>query len=248
MSRHASLSPSSAHRWMYCAASRWLEAYYPQSSSAFINEGHDAHQLAAQCLESGRDALAYIGCTMNKGNTVDIAMAHAVQQYLDRVRKAAQGHTLLVEHALVLTPFTGEPEAVGTADALILNTQTHTEGAQLEVHDLKFGRGTLVDARHNEQLALYALGALHAFENLAPFKGFRLVIHQPRRAHYSEWVCTLETLQDFAQQVAQAAFAAQAIENLSRQALRAYTTAGEKQCRFCRAKGKCAAYKQFAAR
>ncbi len=248
MSKRAYLSPSAAHRWMHCPASPWLEARAPQSSSAFIDEGHDAHQLAALCLTEQCDAAAYLGCTMDRGNRVDAAMVQAVQQYVARVRDAACGHTLLVEHEVPLTPFTGEEGAVGTADALILNTQANAEEVQLQVHDLKFGRGALVDARYNEQLALYALGAWHAFGHLVEVKHFRLVIHQPRRTHYSEWVCTLETLQKFAQQVAQAALVAQSIENLSPECLRTYTIAGEKQCRFCRVKGKCAAYKRFMAK
>ncbi len=244
-SKHARLSPSSAHRWMYCAASPWLEAHAPQSSSSFIDEGHDAHQLAALCLKADCDTTHYLGHKMDKGKTVDLKMAQAVQQYVGRVRAAAHGHILLVEHEVPLTALTGEEGAMGTADALILNTQAHPEGAELQVHDLKFGRGTLVHAQHNEQLALYALGALQAFKHLACFARFRLVIHQPRRAHYSEWVCTLDVLQDFAQQVMQAARAAQAVENMPRPNLSAYATPGEKQCRFCRAKGKCVAYKQF---
>ncbi len=244
-SSHARLSPSSAHRWMRCPASPWLEAPYPPMSSAVTNEGQDAHQLAALCLTACCDTKTLLGHTMDNGNIVNKKMARAVQLYVDRIRQSAAGHTLLVEHQVPLTPFTGEKEAVGTADAVILKIENMPDGAELEVHDLKYGRGVCVEAKNNAQLALYALGAKHAFSHLADFKRFRMVIHQPRLTHHVEAVWAAETLHAFAQEIKQSAQTVYALEKMLSSSLYEAAVPGKSQCRFCRARRDCPAYAQF---
>lgn len=68
-----------------------------------------------------------------------------------------------------------------TADAIII---TPTE---LQVHNLKFGRGVKVTAENNKQLQLYALGALEQFSVLQDFETVRMFIPQPRIGKESEW-------------------------------------------------------------
>lgn len=88
---HAQLSPSSAERWMTCPGSVALSKGAPDDSSSFADEGTDAHELAAKCLESGKDAADFIGETMGKGNVVGADMAFHVQGYVDYVRDIVRG-------------------------------------------------------------------------------------------------------------------------------------------------------------
>ena len=75
----------------------------------------------------------------------------------------------------------GVPNSFGTADCIIL------AGDTIKIIDLKYGMGVKVDAEENEQLMLYALGALETFGILGDFTKAKLVIVQPRLNHISEW-------------------------------------------------------------
>jgi len=237
MAAHAQLSPSSAHRWLHCPGSVPLEAECPDDSSDFADEGTAAHELAAMALTNGQDASAFLGRVIEvngKGWEVTVEMAEHVQTYIDYVR-ALDGE-LMVEQRLSIEALTNEPDAKGTADAVVLLPD------ELIVVDLKYGRGVKVDAEHNEQLQIYALAALDAFDFLGDFQRVRLVIVQPRLDHISEWDCAACALRDFSQQVTRGAarcFAAIEYHGKYTALHEKYLTPGEKQCRFCRAKAIC---------
>ena len=99
-----------------------------------------------------------------------------------------------------------------------------------------------VDAEQNEQLQLYALGALEQFSMLYDFETVRLFIHQPRLNHVSEWALTVEELQAFGERAQEAAASVIVMFNIAEcdgvnsLPLENFTP-GEKQCRFCKAKG-----------
>jgi CRISPR/Cas system-associated exonuclease Cas4 (RecB family) len=233
MTAHAKFSASGAHRWMRCPASLALEATVPNRSSGFANEGTAAHELAEMCLTSGNDADAFVGrVILVEGDSfvVDEDMAAYVQAFVDPVRELADGGVLLVEQRVDFAAAIGVEagQGFGTADAIVI-----TRDGELQVHDLKYGRGVKVDAQDNEQLQLYAIGAVRMLDMAYDFDRARLFIHQPRLGHLSEWAVSLPELQDFA------VLAKDVTENI--QVGTPDYVPAEKQCRFCNAKDFCPA-------
>ncbi|EPZ6099324.1 DUF2800 domain-containing protein [Klebsiella aerogenes] len=234
---HARLSPSSAHRWMPCHGSLALESTQPDKSSAFAEEGTRAHELAEKILNGRLQGFEHQGGT-------DPEMHDYVLRYVDAVWTLAEGNELMVEQRVDFSHIVGVENSFGTADAVVI------VGNELQIHDLKYGRGVQVDAEQNEQLQLYALGALEQFNLLYDFDSVRLFIHQPRLNHVSEWALSVEELEAFGQRAQEAAanvivmFNIAECEGVNTLPLENFTP-GEKQCRFCKASAICTAREQF---
>lgn len=215
---HAELSPSSAVRWMACPGSVALTKGMADTSSAHADEGTLAHEFAEAVLAEKPWA-----------KTLAPDMVENVTKYVNYVRDVVRGvnGTLLVEQRLPISGITGEPDAHGTSDVVILSED------ELIVVDLKYGMGVAVEAENNPQLQIYALAALHEFGLVQDFKTVRMVIHQPRLNSVTEWVQTVEELEAFGKTVAEAAVAT---------AMRdAPLVPSAKGCRWCKAKATCPA-------
>lgn len=243
MTGHAKLSPSGAHRWMACPGSAVLEAAFPDKGSAYAQEGTAAHELAAGHLSIGWNLAEYVGEDWH-GEEPDGTkwkvritqdMVDHVLDYAKLIREYAAGGTLLVEQRLGIGHITGEPDAKGTSDAVIVR------GSELIVADLKFGMGVKVDAEDNPQLQLYALGALEEFDMLGDFDRITMVIHQPRLNHVSEWSIPVDQLRAFGEKVRDAAASVAEALSVADIGVDSYLNPGEKQCRFCKAKATCPA-------
>lgn len=236
---HARLSPSGAHRWMACPGSVILEAAYPNASSVYANEGTLAHELAAGHLKEGWHLEDYVGESWRfedgTGTVITKDMVEYVKAYCDRVREHAEGGVLLVEQRLSIAHLTGEPDAKGTSDVVIV------KDGELIVIDLKYGMGVQVYAEANEQLYIYAASAVHAYEMIYGFDRVTVVIDQPRLHHRDSFTLPLDELRTFITTVEQASNTAASTSLMNDTELREQLRPGEKQCRFCRAKSTCPA-------
>jgi hypothetical protein len=239
---------------MSCAGSLAMEAGIPDRGSEFADEGTAAHFLASECLEGEHDAKFFLdqlihvteratgwGAAPSGADAsvykADADMCREVQKYIDAVREAAQGGELHVEQRLPI--FGGViPDQFGTSDAVIELPQL------LWIRDLKYGRGVQVFAEENEQLMLYALGALDEFDLLGDVEKVRMTIDQPRLNHSDTWECSVEHLRAFEQRaIAAGKLALEIAESgvLPAEHTQTYLAPGPDQCRFCKAKATCPA-------
>ena len=178
---HSKLGASSASRWMACPGSVNLSEGLPDTTSKYAEEGTQAHELAAVCLEHDNDAASYARAASlavdRTGFLVTEEMAEAVQVYLDTVRGDA-GDTApirLIEHKFDLEEL--HPGMFGTADCV----QVWPGRKFMRVYDYKHGAGVSVAVEGNKQLKYYALGALISYGK--PITEVELVIVQPRCSH-----------------------------------------------------------------
>lgn len=239
---HALLSASSAHRWLCCTAAPKLEAAFPDTTSTYAKEGTLAHEICELKLTK------YITTTPKATYTqkLNALKAHELYQpemdactdeYLDYVKSAALGYmvspSVLIERRVNFSDYA--PGGFGTADCLLL------AGDVLHVIDYKHGKGVVVDADHNPQMMLYALGAMHDFLPLYRFKRVKMTIVQPRVGNISVFDCTTDELLHWGETVVKV----KAAEALGDNPM---FTPGD-HCRFCRAKYECRArsehYKSF---
>ncbi|WP_186035339.1 DUF2800 domain-containing protein [Burkholderia gladioli] len=265
---HALLSPSSAYTWIECAASTAAQIGQPDESSEYADEGTAAHELAKWCLKDCHDAETYLGKIIPVGTVtrrdeqtgepiteprrtfeVDEDMAGYVQLYVDSVCErvkalelAGAQVQLLVEQRLSIEHITGEADARGTSDCVIIAIWPDGR-AELEVRDLKYGRGVEVSAERNYQAMVYAHAALYEHGEFADFQRVNIVIHQPRiKDAPSEWATTPAELDAWVDETARpAAQRAMLYVGSESPLVLSDFSPGEKQCKFCKAKAVCPA-------
>lgn len=193
---HALLSPSAAHRWLHCPPSAKLAAQVPGKTSMAAEEGTAAHALAEHKLlralrrRSQRPVSSYDTDTMEECTDDYVSF---VQEKLEQAKAECKDPLIFVEQHLNLEPLV--PGGFGTADCLIVSEK------HLWVIDLKYGMGVLVDAEHNPQLMIYALGALAALGNLYAVETVSLCIFQPRRENVSCWDIERKDLEEWGEKV-----------------------------------------------
>lgn len=245
---HSKFSASAAPRWLACPGSVVLSAGKPDSGSKYAAWGTVAHELADAALSAGWTKIPADGLqisTVVGEHMVDIDrdMVACVETYIANVREMTAGADLFrSERRVNYSRWIGVPEDAGwgTADVIAVL------GAELQVHDLKTGQGVEVDARDNEQMMLYAGGALAEIDDLGlDIETVRLVIHQPRiRQAPSEWSLSVDELRTWltgrARSGAASVLNAEACVNDPAFAT-TFLSPGEKQCKFCKAKATCPA-------
>lgn len=235
-STHSVLSPSSASRWCKCPASIAMSMGLKEESSPFALEGSCAHAVAESML-TGEAFQAPKGA--EDVNPDDFR--EEVRPYVDFVnglKETYKDATVMIEQRLDISSITGEAGAFGTSDAVVV------ADTDLYVIDLKYGRGVEVEADHNHQLAIYAAAAIEQFRFLGEVKTAHMVIVQPRLNHQSTWSVPVATLMSFIADIREAAKEAIRETDAHPKELRFCPSA--ETCRFCRARGGCAALAKYA--
>lgn len=230
--QHALLSASGAHRWLHCTGSPLLEKDFPDSTSVYAQEGTLAHELCELKLmaytgEITKRKLTSMKNKLMKSELWQPEMDSTSEAYLDYIKDITMSYTvkpvILTEKRVDFSRYV--PEGFGTADCLIL------AGDTLHVVDYKHGKGVVVDADHNPQMMLYALGAMSELSLLYRFKFAHMTIVQPRVNNISEFTMTADELTEWGEMV---------VKSKAEAAISGNGTfeAGD-WCRFCRAKQQC---------
>ena len=229
---HASLGASKAERWWECPGSVRLEEGLPDVSSEYAAEGTGAHALAELGLRNSVDLLTYLG-TKVEGVEVTEEMCEHVAIFTDyclSLRNVASQEW--IEKRFNLRKLNPPTPMFGTGDYVALMGRT------LEVVDLKYGVGVVVEATNSKQLQYYALGVLLELEDegIRGIDEIKLTIVQPRASHKDGMVrsftLSYSEMLDFASELLAAARRTQEPD--------APLHPG-RHCRFCKASGRCPA-------
>ena len=230
--QHALLSASSAHRWLHCTGSPLLEKDFPDSTSVYAQEGTLAHELCELKLKKYTTAMPKGTYTKARNrimkhelwqNEMEMTSDAYLEYVIDIILSYKTAPVVLIEKRVDFSQYV--PEGFGTADCLIL------AGDTLHVVDYKHGKGVVVDADHNPQMMLYALGAMSELSLLYRFKFVHMTIVQPRVNNISEFTMTAEELTEWGETVVKPKAEAAISGNGTFEA-------GD-WCRFCRAKRQC---------
>jgi hypothetical protein len=243
VSDHARLSPSKRSRWALCPGSIREEAKYPDTGSGpAAADGTHSHTLLEYCIQNNRfiDPMALVGeiFTDDDGQfKVDADRATRVKIAVDYIRERSMNGMLKVISEELVDPkhLLGRDDLSGTVDCQIIGPDW------IELIDYKDGLG-VVSAEGNMQLEQYAYGVLADYKlpvNVEyPVKMIRMTIIQPKLALKGMKAITSserdvrDMLTSMGTIIVQAA---------ATDAPDAPLVPGESQCKFCRAKGSCAA-------
>ena len=230
--QHALLSASGAHRWLHCTGSPLLEKDFPDSTSVYAQEGTLAHELCELKLKKYTTTMPKGTYTKARNrimkhelwqNEMEMTSDAYLEYVIDTILSYKTAPVVLIEKRVDFSQYV--PEGFGTADCLIL------AGDTLHVVDYKHGKGVVVDADHNPQMMLYALGAMSELSLLYRFKFVHMTIVQPRVNNISEFTMTADELIEWGESV------------VKPKAEAAMSGNGEFEagdwCRFCRAKRQC---------
>ena len=230
---HALLSASSSKQWLHCPPSVRLQENFPNESSVYAAEGTFAHEVCEYKVrkylkERVKRPQSEEYDTEEIEQITDV-YAEFVISIIEQMKENGCESLAFVEERVDYSHIA--PSGFGTADMLIIGKDEQGRGI-LHVCDFKTGAGVFVDADHNSQMMLYAIGALAAYGFLYDIEIVRMSIIQPRLDNISTFECSRQELEDWG-------------ESIRPTALLAYEGKGEQHpgdwCRFCRAKPVCKA-------
>ena len=242
MRSHAQLSPSKRHRWALCPGSIREEAKFPdERGGPAAIDGTHSHTLLEHCIKARlADPTPMVGVRMQDEDgqfIVDADRAARVEVAVDYIQERSMNglFKVIAEQRVEPKYLLGRDDLFGTVDCQIIGPDW------IEIIDYKDGMG-LVEAEGNMQLEQYAYGVLAGYKlpinATYPIQTIRMTIIQPKLALKgmpaisSHDVPVKQLLENIGTIVAQAA---------ATDAPDAPLVPGESQCKFCRAKGSCAA-------
>ena len=235
---HALLSASSSKQWLHCTPSARLQEQFPNESSVYAAEGTFAHEVCEYKVrkylkERVKRPQSEEYYTEEIDQITDV-YAEFVIGVIEEMKRNGCEPLVMVEEKVNYSHIA--PSGFGTADMLIIGKDENGKGV-LHIADFKTGQGVFVDADHNSQMMLYALGGLAAYGYIYDIEIVRMSIIQPRLENISTFECTRLELEDWS-------------ESIRETAKLAYEGKGEQTpgewCRFCRAKPVCKACKDEA--
>lgn len=230
---HALLSASSSKQWLHCPPSVRLQENFPNESSVYAEEGTFAHEICEYKVrkylhERVKRPQSEEYDTEEIEQITDV-YAEFVISIIEKMKENGCEPLAFVEERVDYSHIA--PSGFGTADMLIIGKDENGRGL-LHVCDFKTGAGVFVDADHNSQMMLYAIGALAAYGFLYDIEIVRMSIIQPRLDNISTCEMTVNELEAWG-------------ESIKPTAKLAYEGKGEQHpgdwCRFCRAKPVCKA-------
>ena len=235
---HALLSASSSKQWLHCTPSARLQEQFPNESSVYAAEGTFAHEVCEYKVkkymkERVKRPQSEEYYTEEIDQITDV-YAEFVIGVIEEMKRNGCEPLVMVEEKVDYSHIA--PSGFGTADMLIIGKDENGKGI-LHIADFKTGQGVFVDADHNSQMMLYALGGLAAYGYIYDIEIVRMSIIQPRLDNISTFECTRKELETWG-------------ESIRETAKLAYEGKGEQTpgdwCRFCRAKPVCKACKDEA--
>lgn len=236
---HALLGPSSAKRWMTCTPSARLGDGIPDRGSDYAREGTLAHRVGELFLRRRWEGADVTGplAEAQTDPLYSVSMEEhleAYAAYIEECMAEAKDHCpdprIFIEQMVKFDEYV--PEGFGTSDAIIISD------GQLDVIDLKYGKGVPVSAEGNPQMRIYALGCYLALGWAYEIDTVRMHIFQPRLDNISTDTLPLSDLLTWAE------------TELKPKAALAWEGKGEfhpseETCRWCRAAPLCRANRDY---
>lgn len=246
MGSHARLSASSSKKWLNCPLSVVLEEQFKDEESEYAKEGTIAHELGELKikLDLGRitrteyinqrdDALKdfkfddFDKDLKELDDYTDTYKEFVIERYNSALKNCEEAE-VLIEERLDYSKYA--KDGFGTGDVVICDYEN------IEIIDLKYGKGVKVDAFENTQLMLYGLGALEIYGDLFDIKTVKMTIFQPRLDNISTYEISTDELLKWGNEVVKPK-AEVAFNGLGEAVCGEYCDIG-----FCKARPLCKAY------
>lgn len=233
---HALLSASGAHRWLRCTPSARLEETLPDRRTSYSAAGTLGHEIAEAKLRKyfiesvGPQKFGAIMRKFRQNEHYTPELEKIADVFVDYCKAVGTQAFSASPYVMIETRVDYShvaPGGFGTADFVAVGDDL------MVIADLKTGQGKPVPIRGNEQMRLYALGALKLVAGIFPVQRVRMAIIQPKvYDEPQEDEITVEELERWAAEIAPIA-------------QRAWNGEGEyvvgDHCTFCRAREKCRA-------
>lgn len=231
--RHAVCSASGSKMWINCPPSARYQLLFPEETSIFAEEGTFVHELCEYKVKK------HLGRQMEHPRSAEFESDEAennsdiylqtIEEFEEQMRADRGTVITLVEEKLDFSNIV--PEGFGTGDCVLISP------GELHICDYKNGKGVFVEADHNSQMMLYALGAVRAYDSIFDFQTVSMTIIQPRLENINTFTISKQELVDWGEK----------IKPIARMA---FEGRGEEKCgdwcRFCKAKAVCGARKKEA--